>query len=114
MKVVPTAAVIVLACAFATVANADVLIPGYFGGIVDDGTYTNSGPENTTFIAGEAISGSLVFDATTSAFTSFEIVIAHPAPASASGRLADSTKRTVSSTKARLALAVLTTERKAA
>ena len=42
-------------------------------------------------------------------------VIAHPAPASASpGRLADITNRTVSSTEARLAFAVLTTERKAA
>jgi hypothetical protein len=43
------------------------------------------------------------------------VVIAHPAPASASpGRLADITNRTVSSTEARLAFAVLTTERKAA
>jgi len=43
------------------------------------------------------------------------IVIAHPAPAIASpGRLADITNRTVSSTEARLAFAVLTTERKAA
>jgi Plasmid pRiA4b ORF-3-like protein len=42
-------------------------------------------------------------------------VIAHPAPASDSpSRLADITNRTVSSTDARLALAVLTTERKAA
>ena len=42
-------------------------------------------------------------------------VIAHPSPASASpGRLADITNRTVSSTEARLAFAVLTTERKAA
>ena len=42
-------------------------------------------------------------------------VIAHPAPASDSpGRLADITNRTVSSTEARLAFAVLTTERKAA
>ena len=41
--------------------------------------------------------------------------IAHPTPASVSlGRLADITNRTVSSTEARLALAVLTTERKAA
>ncbi len=41
--------------------------------------------------------------------------IAHPAPASVSpGRLADITKRTVSNTEARLAFAVLTTERKAA
>src|SRR5208337_1815713 len=39
-------------------------------------------------------------------------VIAHPAPASASpGRLVDSTNRTVSSTEAPFALAVLTTER---
>ena len=43
------------------------------------------------------------------------IAIAHPAPASVSpGRLADITKRTVSNTEARLAFAVLTTERKAA
>jgi hypothetical protein len=42
-------------------------------------------------------------------------VIAHPAPASVSpGRLADITNRTVSRTEARLAFAVLTTERKAA
>ena len=42
-------------------------------------------------------------------------VIAHPAPATASpGRLVDSTKWTASRTEARLALAVLTTERKAA
>ena len=42
-------------------------------------------------------------------------VIAHPTPARTStGRLADSTNRTVSSTEARLALAVLTTDRKAA
>src|SRR4051812_32117066 len=40
-------------------------------------------------------------------------VIAHPDPARASpGRLVVSTKRTVSSTEARLAFAVLTTERK--
>src|SRR5271163_4426335 len=45
----------------------------------------------------------------------FAPVIAHPAPASASpDRLADITNRTVSSTEARLAFAVLTTERKAA
>jgi hypothetical protein len=43
------------------------------------------------------------------------LAIAHPAPASVSlGRLADITKRTVSNTEARLAFAVLTTERKAA
>jgi hypothetical protein len=43
------------------------------------------------------------------------LVIAHPAPARVSpGRLADITNRTVSSTEARLAFAVLTTERKAA
>jgi hypothetical protein len=42
-------------------------------------------------------------------------VIAHPTPASLSSRVwVDSTNRTVSSTEARLALAVLTTERKAA
>ena len=42
-------------------------------------------------------------------------VIAHPARASISpGCLVDSTNRTVSSTEARLAFAVLTTERKAA
>ena len=43
------------------------------------------------------------------------VVIAHPTPARTStGRLADSTNRTVSSTEARSALAVLTTDRKAA
>src|SRR4051794_34443972 len=47
--------------------------------------------------------------------TAMLVVIAHPDPARASpGRLVVSTKRTVSSTEARLAFAVLTTERKAA
>jgi hypothetical protein len=46
---------------------------------------------------------------------SLYFVIAHPAPASASPcRLFESTNRTVSRTEARLAFAVLTTERKAA
>ncbi len=44
-----------------------------------------------------------------------EIVIAHPTPAiGPAGSLAASTKRMVSNTEARLAFAVLTTERKAA
>jgi hypothetical protein len=44
-----------------------------------------------------------------------QLVFAHPAPAGASpDRLADITNRTASSTEARLALAVLTTDRKAA
>lgn len=58
---------------FASVARADVIIPGWFGGIVDDGTYTNSGPENTSYVPGQAISGGFLFDATTDTFTSFNI-----------------------------------------
>jgi len=47
--------------------------------------------------------------------STFQMVIAHPTSASGSaGSLAASTKRSTSSTEARLALAVLTTERKAA
>ena len=71
MKIVLAAAAVSLA--FASVARADITFPGYFGGIVDDGTYTNSGPENTSYVPGQPISGSFMFDATTDTFTSFNI-----------------------------------------
>ncbi len=71
MKIAVVAAVVV--SAFVTAAHADVLIPVSFGGIVDDGTYTNSGPEDTSYVPGEPISGGFVFDATTSTFVSFTI-----------------------------------------
>ena len=54
-------------------AHADILIPGAFSGVVDDGTYTNSGPVNTTYVPGQPITGSFIFDGTTDTFTSFEI-----------------------------------------
>ena len=59
--------------AFTSSAYADVLLPGYFGGVVDDGTYTDSPPVNTSFVPGQSISGQFVFDATTDMFTSFSI-----------------------------------------
>jgi hypothetical protein len=61
------------ACAFVTAAHADVLVPAYFGGIVDDSSNTSSGPVNTSFTAGQPISGTFVFDATTDTFASFDI-----------------------------------------
>jgi hypothetical protein len=60
-------------CAGATAAHADVVIPVHFGGVVDDGSYTDSGPVNTSFTAGQPITGSFVFDTTTSTFLSFQI-----------------------------------------
>src|SRR5208283_324412 len=64
---------------------------------------------------GRLVSAARVQLAATPYLQSTTRVIAHPAPASASpGRLVDSTNRTVSSTEAPFALAVLTTERKAA
>jgi hypothetical protein len=53
------------ACVVCTAARADVIIAGYFGGIVDDGTYTNSGPVNTPFNPDAPITGSFMFDITT-------------------------------------------------
>jgi hypothetical protein len=60
-------------CSIASVAQADVLIPGAFSGTVDDGTYTDSGPQNTSFEAGQPIGGSFLWDATTAAFETFSI-----------------------------------------
>jgi hypothetical protein len=73
MKRVIAVAAMLSACAAACAAHADVMIPVAFSGIVDDGTYTDSGPQNTAFVAGEAISGSFLWDATTTAFATFSI-----------------------------------------
>jgi MYXO-CTERM domain-containing protein len=73
MKMSLTAAALTIVCAGAPVARADVVIPVDFAGIVDDGTYTDSGPVNTSFVAGQPIAGSFAFDATTSTFLSFQI-----------------------------------------
>ncbi len=73
MKFALAVTAIVITGAFGAPAHADVIIPGYFGGIVDDGTYTDSGPVNTPFVAGQPITGSFTFDATTDMFTSFQI-----------------------------------------
>jgi len=56
----------------ATAAHAGTITVS-FGGTVDDGTYTNSGPQNTSFVAGQPISGVFVFNPTTDKFTSFRI-----------------------------------------
>jgi hypothetical protein len=72
MRVWVGAGLVVAFCASGP-AWADVIIKASFGGIVDDGTYTDSGPVNTSYTVGQAISGSFVFDATTSSFTSFSI-----------------------------------------
>jgi hypothetical protein len=55
------------------VSRADTLLGVNFGGTVDDGTYTDSPPVNTSFVAGQSITGSFIFDETTNTFTSFEI-----------------------------------------
>jgi hypothetical protein len=73
MKIAFAAAAVFSACVFTTAAHADYLVWGSFGGIVDDGTYTNSGPVNTSFVPGEPISGNFDFDATTDTFNSFSI-----------------------------------------
>ncbi len=73
MRIVVAAAAIVSACGFASAARADAMMEGFFGGIVDNGTYTDSGPQNTHFAAGQTINGSFMFDETTDSFTSFEI-----------------------------------------
>jgi len=63
----------------------------------------------------EVVAGLYLLYLSTHTSTGSGLVIAHPTPASISSvRLADITNRTVSSTEERLALAVLTTDRKAA
>lgn len=73
MKFALTAAAILAACALPGMARADAIIPGYFGGIVDDGSNTGVAPQNTTFVPGDPITGNFTFDATTDTFTSFQI-----------------------------------------
>nr|WP_294551278.1 hypothetical protein [uncultured Rhodopila sp.] len=73
MKQLVAVSALLCACAAASVAQADVLIPGAFSGIVDDGSYTDSGPQNTGFEAGQSINGSFLWDATTAAFQTFSI-----------------------------------------
>jgi hypothetical protein len=73
MKHVIAASALLCVCATASVAHADVLIPGAVSGIVDDGTYTDSPPLNTSFLPGQTITGSFVWDATTDAFQTFTI-----------------------------------------
>jgi hypothetical protein len=66
-------AVLFVGCVSGAPARADVVFPGYFGGIVDDGSNTDSGPVNTSYTPGEVINGSFLYDATTDAFLSFQI-----------------------------------------
>ena len=73
MKLLLAAAALLATSAFTPAAHADVLLNGMFGGTVDNGSNTDSAPTNTTYQAGQAITGSFVFDATTSAFTAFTI-----------------------------------------
>jgi hypothetical protein len=73
MRIGLAAAAFSAACVVATAARADIMINVSFGGIVDDGTYTDSGPVNTSFTPGDPISGSFAFDTVTDTFASFQI-----------------------------------------
>jgi hypothetical protein len=65
------AAVVLALTMGATVAHATT-IDVKFSGTVDDGTYANA-PMNTSFVPGDPISGSFVFNTSTLMFTSFQI-----------------------------------------
>jgi hypothetical protein len=73
MKATISAALLAVALHVAGAARADTILSVNFGGTVDDGTYTDSGPINTPFVAGQSITGSFQFDETTGTFTQFQI-----------------------------------------
>jgi hypothetical protein len=73
MKIAWLTSVLAIALGASTPAGADTMLTVAFGGTVDDGTYTDSGPVNTSYTPGQSITGSFQFDETTDTFTSFQI-----------------------------------------
>ncbi len=73
MKLPLSSAVSIIALSASVAARADTILNVQFGGTVDDGTYTDSGPVNTSFVAGQAITGSFQFDENTNQFVAFQI-----------------------------------------